>query len=344
MTRVVGIVIFLLSGLVTGLLIDGYLQVAEIQSPLETYVDPDYGPLYQPDRAFSRFNESFFLGRTNQWRTLGEGRPPRNETDELRVLLVGDSFVLGHTVFERHHFKRVMEADLEAMLGRPVTVLNFARPDFNLWNMHRYYRDFACRWDHDLALLFVAEPDLVPARQVGTELYPYSRAEGDSVVADYSFRESAAFRRARRLEPVLANLAIPRLAFNLYKVGLRGELPVVLLDKLAPRRSAPPAELSRVADTEPLPLNSQVLLRDLAADPRVTLVYNGPIAPVHRQAIADLGARPLDLEPVFNELRAAGIDPYYWPVTGRRGHWNHRTHVAVGHALAEALLATGDLP
>ncbi len=344
MRLVVGIVVFLLSGLATGLVVDAYLQVAEIQSPLETYADRDFGPLYHADRSFSRFNESFFLGSTNEWRTLGEGRPERNGNGELRILLVGDSFVLGHTVLERHHFKNVMEADLEAALGRDVVVLNFARPDFNLWNMHRYYRDFASRWDHDRALLFVGEPDLVPSRQVGTELYPISLADGDSVVADYSFRESASFARAKRLEPVLSRLAVPRLMFNLYKVGLRGELPRVVLGKLAPGPSAPPAELGRADGTEPLPDNSQALVRDLAADPRVTLVYTGPVAPRHKETVSSLGASPLDLEPVFDRLRAEGVDPYLWPVTGKRGHWNHRTHVAVGHALAADLTAAGDLP
>jgi hypothetical protein len=338
---IVGIAIFLVSGLATGLLIDGYLQAAEIQSPLETYVHPDYGPSYYPDRNFARFNESFFLGRTSAWGTLGEARPERNGNGELRVLLVGDSFVLGHTVFERHHFKRVLEADLEAALGRPVAVLNFARADFNLWNMHRYYRDFASRWDHDHALLFVGEHDLLPSRQVGSDLYPVSVAEGDSVRADYSFRQGASFKRAAQLEPVLSRFATPRLMFNLYKVGLRGELPGVILGKLAPREQAPPPELAGPQELRPLPDNTLGLLRDLAGDPRVTLVFTGPVAPERRQTIAELGVEPLDLEPVFEELRGEGLDPYFWPVTGQRGHWNHRTHIAVGEALAADLLEAG---
>ncbi|HOX26100.1 MAG TPA: hypothetical protein PLL30_08945 [Candidatus Krumholzibacteria bacterium] len=341
MRRLLAVLLFLATGLAAGLALDAWLQVAEIQCPLETYIDPAYGPAYYPDREFSRFNESFFLGGTNRWGYLGEGRPPRNESGELRILLVGDSFVLGHTVFERHHFKRVMERDLTAALGRPVAVLNFARADFNLWNMHRYYRDFASRWDHDLALLFLGEPDLVPGRQVGSSLYPFSYAAGDTVAADYSFRASGLYRQAKILEPVVSRLAVPRLAFNLYKVGLRGELPRVLFGKFAPARRAATEEEGAALVREqspPLPVNSRVLLRDLAADPRVLLVYKEPIAEAYRAAIDSLGADPADLELVFAAMRARGVDPRWWPVTHRHGHWNHAAHVEIGHALASEIL------
>jgi len=343
--RLLAVLIFAACGLVTCLGLDAWLQVAEIQCPLETYIDPAYGPAYYPDRAFSRFNEGFFLGGTNRWGYLGEGRPERNATGELRILLVGDSFVLGHTVFERHHFKRVMERDLSAALGRPVAVLNFARADFNLWNMHRYYRDFASRWDHDLALLFLGAPDLVPSLQVGSALYPFSYAAGDTVAADYSFRTSGLYRQAKRLEPVMSRLAVPRLAFNLYKVGVRGQLASVLLGKLAPARdtghedgAAPTA-----AAPAPLPRNSRVILADLVRDPRVLLVYKEPVADLYRAAIDSLGAHPCDLAPVFAELRGRGIEPRWWQVTGKLGHWNQPAHAAIGHALAGDVLARGVL-
>lgn len=334
---------FSLAGLATGLGLDAWLQTAEIQCPLETYIDPVYGPAYYPERAFSRFNESFFLGGTNAWGYLGEGRPERNETDELRVLLVGDSFVLGHTVFERHHFKRVMEQDLSGALGRPTAVLNFARADFNLWNMHRYYRDFASRWDHDLALLFVGESDLVPSGQVGSDLYPFSYAAADTVAADYTFRTSSQLRRAKRLEPVLSRLAVPRLAFNLYKLALRGKLTGILLDKLAPKRAADAQDGESKGDEpkRPLPANSRAILRDLAQDERVLLVYRGPVAEVYRVAIDSLGMDPYELAPVFDRLRQRGVEPTWWPVTRQHGHWNQETHREIGHALAREVLARG---
>jgi hypothetical protein len=337
----VGIVIFLVAGLLAGLAIDAWLQLAEVQSPLETYVHPEYGPSYYPDRAFSRFQESFFLGRINQWGYLGEGRPRENTTGELRVALVGDSWILGHTVFERHHFKRVLAADLEAALGRDVIVLNFARADFNLWNMHRYYRDLVAQWDHDLALLFVNEIDLRPTRKFMSAVYPLTVLEGDSLAADRTFVKSATYRRSRQLAPVLSRLATPRMALNLYKLAYRGKLPEILLGKLAGILEPTPAAAAALApaEPEPLPPTTLAILEDLAADARVQVVLSSALEPATREEIAAIGLKVLDLEPVLDELRSEGIDPVVWPVTGQRGHWNHATHERVGHALAAGLLA-----
>lgn len=343
MRLVVGILIFVVVGLATGLALDGWMQLAEIEGPMETYVHPKYGPSYYPNLAFSRFHEGFFLGGTNHWGFLGEGRVPRNENGELRVALVGDSFVLGHTVFERHHFKRVLEADLEAALGRPVVVLNFARADFNLLNMHRYYRDVVSQWDHDIALLFAGEADFMAGGQIGSALYPVTVASGDSVSADYSFRSTSLYRRAKRVEPVTSRLAVARLGFNVYKLAVRGRLPHILLDKLAPSPRVPDAEDGARQDPGPRPLpdGSRAVLIDLAADSRVQLVYKGPVNDVCRTAVADSGLQPFDLEPVFRTMRAEGVDPRWWPITRRLGHWNHAAHVAIGHALARDLLAGG---
>ena len=45
----------------------------------------------------------------------------------------------------------------------------------------------------------------------------------------------------------------------------------------------------------------------------------------------------VDLGAALAELEARGEDPYYWPVTKMRGHWNHATHQTIAHFVAEAL-------
>jgi hypothetical protein len=336
--------LFIAAGLVAGVAVDAWLQLAEIQSPLETYVHPDYGPAYYPDRQFSRFNEGFFLGGTNEWGYLGEGRPRRNEGDELRVLLVGDSFVLGHTVFERHHFKNRIGRELSARLNRPVVVLNFARADFHLWNMHRFYRDFVCQWDHDLALLFTNQQDLRPHRQFGGELYPVTTFDGQRLASDTSFRESGMYRQSRLLAPLISRSAITRLALNAYKLDSRGRLGEVIFDKLWPLLApTPAAAASGPPARKTLPAVSGAILRELAADPRVRVVFSGAIDPDTRAGVDSPGLRPYDIEPVLDELRDRGIEPTYWPVTRQRGHWNHTTHDAIGASLARQILDDGVL-
>ena len=323
----------------TGLVIDVWLQVAEIQSPMETYIDAEIGPAYYPNRQFARFNEGFFIGGTNEWGYLGEGRPRRNGTGEFRVLLVGDSFVLCHTVFDPHHFGHAPQRRLNEELDVPVVVLNFARADFDLWNMHRYYRDFVCQWDHDLALLFVREEDMIPRSKFSGDLYPVTVLANGELQSDYSFRETSLYRQSRLVAPVLSRSAISRLAFNTYKAANRGHLVEPMLDKLYPvlvRRSDSGSAPAHRPDPV-LPEVSRRILADLAADERVVLVLGEELSASVRASVDSLDLATCELQPTFARLQAGGIEPTYWPVSRQSGHWNHATHAAVGHDLADSL-------
>lgn len=330
------VVIFGLSFLATLVALDVYLQAAGIQTPMETRIDPRLGPTYIPNMPIVRFNEGFYLGAANRYGYMGPAVPPAREGAEKRVLLLGDSFVLGHTVLPRHHFARTMEARLGETTGGVVRVLNFGKADFNLSNMYQYYHDFAGTFDHEAALFCVDEDDLVPARQIATDLYPTVRLEGDSLVIDTSFTRGSTYRFYTRVEPLLTRSAVLRLAFNSYKMVKRGELKGVVLGRLAaPRGPAAPVAPPRLAQA--LPPLSRAILRNLAADPRNLLVTHTALSSSLREEIAATGIPVIDLCACLDSLRAAGLDPNLWPVTGLRGHWNHATHPVVARFLADEL-------
>lgn len=343
MRRMQNILIFGLTLLAALAGLDIYLQLAEIQTPMETRIDPRLGPTYIPHKHITRFNEGFFVGSANEYGYMGQAVPPRRRGAERRVLLLGDSFVLGHTVLPRHYFGRFLEARLGDATGDAVHALNFGKADFNLWNMYQYYRDFAGTFDHDVALFFVGDGDLVPARQIATDLYPVVSLQGDSLVIDRRFRHSRSFRFYRAIEPVFTNSAVLRLVFNSYKMVKRGELAAVVLDRFAPARaasaaSAAPAPAHRSVE---LPVLSRAILRELARDPRNVLVIQKSLSPELRAEVRAAGLPMIDLGACLDSLQAAGQDPYYWSITGARGHWNHATHLVIGRFLADRLLAMG---
>jgi len=338
--------------LLTLLGLDLWLQAAEIACPLENRSDPELGPVYRANVRFSRFSEGFFLGGANRWGFLGRGVPPGRERGELRILLFGDSFVLGHTVFERDHFKETLARDLAMRLGREVVVLNFARADYCLWNMHQHYVDHAGRWDHDLALFFVADGDLAPAYPADPDMYPYTEAVGDSLRINRDFRDSAKRRLYRRLEPVLTRLALPRLGYEVLKLVDTGRWRGLVLGRFAP--PADPGEAIRLGDVpgplsaaalaqpgRPFPATSRLILEDLARRGRCVAVLEWEIRPAYRDAVLASGIPTLDLAPLWAEMAAAGTDPWYWPVTGERGHWNHAAHRAMGARCAAEIVERG---
>lgn len=321
--------------------VDIYCQFAEVECPMEEKLDPRVGLLYLPNFKFSRFSEGFYLGWTNEYGCLGRGAPRQRDGKTIRILFLGDSFPLGHTVFDRHHFARGIEEVAARGAGRPVEVLNFARADFALTNEYQHYCDFASQWHPDLALFLVDQSDLDPARPASGSFYPTALVEADTLAYEYSFVHSWKAQTFQKYALILNHSVIPNLVFEFLKRRDQGELPHLFLGKLRPARPPEPTPLDNVAykdPAKPMPATTRLVLERLAHTPRVAVVLSGPTHPDYAQAVRDLGIPLVDLNPVFADLRARGIDPYYWPVTNQRGHWNQETHRAIGEALGKASL------
>lgn len=318
--------------------LDLFIQTAEIQSPMENHLVERIGLMYAPNFKFSRFSEGFFLGRTNSYGCLGKGAPQKKDPNTIRILILGDSFALGHTVFERHYFGRTIEKVVGEATGRPVEVLNFARADFSISNLYQHYVDFASQWDHDLAFFFADQTDLDPKRYASGDFYPRASVRADTLWYDYGFMTSGKAKAYLKNEPLLQHSVLPRFVFEFLKVEDRGDLPHLLLDKFVkiPPPMVAPIALDRAPD--PLPQVSRLVLEKLKEQRRVVFVLSGPTHPDYEAVVHGLGIPVLDLNPVFTELESEGVDPYYWKVTGERGHWNQATHVAIGEALGHGAL------
>ena len=325
----------------TLVVLDIYLQVAEIQTPMETRIDSELGPTYIPNKRITRFNEGFFIGGVNEFGYMGPAVPPRREEGEGRVLLIGDSYVLGHTVLPRHYFGRFLEQTLTKELGEKVLALNFGKADFNFGNMYQYYMDFAGRFDHDLALFFVGEGDLVPLGQVVSSLYPTIELLDETIVIDKNFSAGKTYRFYHVIEPLFTRSAVLRLAFNTYKVINSGSWIVVVLDKLAALGASEVAGASAEATqvSLELPRLSRAILSELAKDTRNVLVVRTVLAPELIKEIKTIGMPLIDLGGYLEALRNEGKDPDYWPVTGMRGHWNHAAHPLIANFLNEQILS-----
>lgn len=335
--------ILLFSATFIGALIalDVYLQLAEIQTPMETRIDPELGPAYIPDKKITRFNEGFFIGSVNKFGYMGPPVPPRRRGEEKRILLLGDSYVLGHTVLPRHYFGRHLEMELSQATGEEIHALNFGKADFNFGNMYQYYRDFASRFDHDLALFFVGEGDLVPMGQVVSSLYPTIELRDGIIVIDKNFSAGKTYRFYHAIEPLFTRSAVLRLAFNAYKVINSGSWIVVVLDKLAALGASEGAGASAGATrvSLDLPRLSRAILSELAKDTRNVLVVRTVLAPELIEEIKAIGMPLIDLGGYLEALRNEGMEPDYWPVTGMSGHWNHAAHPLIGEFLAGQLIS-----
>lgn len=316
---------------------EGFLQLAEIQTPMETRIDPQIGPTFIPNKKVTRFNEGFYVGSTNKYGYLGPGHSPEKQDDEIRILLLGDSYVMGMTVFTRHHFARELEKELKEYTGHKIETLNFGKSDFNLSNMYQYYHDFASRFDHDLALFFVDQGDLIPARQMDRDLYPFCFMENEELKIDYSFSQKPKFRMYQRFETVSEYSAFFRLTYNARKMVANGKLGEVALDKFSflveegkPVQKGP--KIIREAPDWTVPI-----LKELAENPKNVLVIKNELSPEALALVRESRITTVDITRALEKLETEGVDPFYWPVSGENGHWNQTAHAAIGRYLAEEL-------
>lgn len=322
--------------------LDLYLQLAEIQSPMETRIDANIGRTYIPNKRIIRFDEGFFLGSVNEFGYMGPAVPPRRRNGERRILLFGDSHVLGHTVMPRHYFGRHLEAYLHKAVGEEIHALNFGKADFSFENMYQIHVDFAGKFDHDLALFFISKEDLAPSRQFLSGLYPKVRLEGEALVIDRSFRLSRAYRVYKTLGPVLTRSAVLRLAFNSLRLTERNRWMEVVLDKLAPLVAPHKDQAAQtLKNLDKLPTLTRAILKELAKDPRNILVLHTAVGPDFLDDIRSTGIPIIELGIYLEALRAEGIDPFYYPATRLRGHWNHATHERIGGFLAQQIINRG---
>jgi len=140
--------------------------------------------------------------------------------------------------------------------------------------------------------------------------------------------------------------SVLRLAFNTYKIIDGGNWKAVVFDKLA--GAFEPAHGERSPSLVPrvspgLPGVNRAILKKLAEDPRNVLVVQTPLDPQIRAEVDSIGIPIIDLGTYLENLRSAGQDPYYWPVTGMYGHWNHAAQPLIGRFLADQVAALDKL-
>lgn len=330
--------------------VEVFLRLSGAVLPSFVRDDERFGRVLRPDMSLLFVNEGFFLGRTNAWGYLGPGPGPGPDRPdgELRVALLGDSFVEGFQILDRRHFRSRLEAALNADASRPVRVMNFGFSGFNFARAADYADAYVSRFDPDLVLFFAGIDDFV---QESTDLGPRFRAEGDSVVVDLSFRESAAFRRKLAVSAArdFSFYTLLRKCVQLVKEGKTG---LLVLEKLHPAHGAPQAETDWAgSDADaPDPAKDAVNRRLLgklgrwndSGHPRVAIVAKRPLSGRYREWIEEAGLPILDPQPALRASRERGVDPNWWPVTKRRGHWNDTGHEIIARELAAPVRALLD--
>jgi hypothetical protein len=327
---------------ITGLFFEAFLRYSGSTIPSIVRSSEAFGLLMKPDTDVVFVNEGFSLGKVNELGYLGPAYPVEKPAGAIRIALLGDSYVAGHHLFDRHHFRSLMEDQLGGVSSGDVEVLNFGFPAVNFEQMYIYHEVFIKRFSPDFVLYFIGTSSLnKPSDEVGPRL----KLEADSLRIDHSFRQSGAFARLQKLD-FLRQFSLYALLRKAKELYARGSGPEIILDKFYRlAKGSGTGKKAERGDPEEkpgrMPLNRAVvesLAKANARGPSTSIiVVRDGLPDTFLEFARSQGVLCLDPTPDLDSLAATGIDPHYWKGSQRNGHWNHYAHRVVADFLSQEL-------
>lgn len=312
------------------IVLDVFIQQAGIENTSLTRYDYTLGKIRPAEKSYIIYNEGFSLGQFNQGGYMHAYYPPRDgaEAGVLRVALFGDSYVEGFQVFQKDHFATLVEEGLQAAHpDKRIEVLNFGYSGFDIGDMYVYSQVIAAPYHPDVFVFMLSKSDL----QLNYRMTYSPRVEVDSttlqITRPYTKEKIARYNQSKALlnYSALANM------LNKARKASEQDILTKCLDKFY-QLEGPKAAVydeKSIHETDSLGTASRLILEELQGH----LVFvNRDDTPLPQSICAEvehLGIPYVDLSVPLQKLYDAGINPHYWEVTNKLGHWNKSAHRAV---------------
>lgn len=324
----------LLTVLVTFLACEVFIRTANIGSVSATEFYEDIGRGRRANLDYIYFNEGFGLNRFNEYRYIGESHPPAKENNTKRIVLLGDSYVESFQIFDRDYFGNLAENTLNSKQSDTIyQVLNFGRSGFDLGDIYAYQKTFAEKFHPDLIVYMLSAEDLT--LKYSDPLRPKTVLIHDTLTVSFDFPASE-IRAFEKTKFLTQNSGIITMINNGRKKVNKIPLASILLDKIYYWFNPIPEENYKDRGEAPLGPVTKSIITNL--DPSRTLIINRDTIPLPASFVELCkinNIRYLDLSIPLNEMKNEGVNPNYWKVTNRIGHWNHEAHRRIGKVIAD---------
>jgi hypothetical protein len=327
---------FIISLVLSFVVLDKFIALTYISNVSYNDVYEDIGRGRRAGLNFVSFNEGFSIGQFNKYRYLGPSYPPSKENGTIRIALLGDSYVEGFQVFDRNHFRNLLEAELSIKLGQKVEVMNFGRSGFDIGDMYCYNQTLVSEFNPDFSLYFISKGDLSP--KFTDPLRMKLRLTGDSLIVYKGYPEEY-IRVFNRTKKLIQYSTIFNMLNNCKKLTISEGVWPILLDKFYLVRSTN-AQMQENSKKEfNLPIITERILDEMK--PSSDIIINRDIDGMEvlfEEAIAENGLTYINLSDTLQSMKDSGIDPNYWKATKKNGHWNQEGHKAVANYIVKELL------
>ena len=321
-------------------ILEVFFRFSEVFLPSIVYDDPKLGLLRKPNARIFSINEGFGMGEVNEFGYLGPGYPKERKENTLRVALIGASMVQGLELFDRNHFRKLLEDKLSLITGKKVEVLNFGRGGIDLRGMYTTYKYISSEFHPDINLIFAGNFSFIGKDD---KPGPDYTVMGDSLIIDYSFAESSQFKQRTNYK-FLRLTSIGNLLKRGYEFYQLGSPAQFILGTLYRRPDVIPVTTppSSVEVKDAFYNINEAILNDFGKANK-----NGKISNIivmtdrypayYDEIIQKAGLPVFNLEKEFITRMKAGESLDYWKGSKMQGHWNHHGHEVVASFLFENL-------
>jgi hypothetical protein len=317
---------FIIGFTLTLLVLELFIQLSEINSTSISRNDNIRGIATKESKSFIRFNEGFYIGASNSYGYWGPAYDSVKPKNTFRIALVGDSYVEGHQVFERDHFRSLLENEFEQKNNTRTQVLNFGMSGFNLNDSYCLYMDYVKKFQPDLTLFFISNEDFTNTNSSNRR--PQCVISGDSLLIDYSFRESEEFKHRQATSWYRGKSVLLGYVFGGIIIIKNGDLPNKLFPKWIPKKENVNSLDKKIKE---LPEKEKRIVEYLTKNERVLFVGTHLLDDKIIELFHET-PNGLLLIPQLEEEKY-----HFWKVTKIKGHWNREGHKLVVKNIIETI-------
>lgn len=313
-------------------LMEMFLTEAEIIGGKFRGLDSELGLTYIPNKETLKFSEGFSFGNTNDFGYLDAMGDKRS--DEIRIALVGDSYVVGQEIMKRNHFSTKLKNEIEKVTDKVVRIMNFGMMEYDFCDAYCRYSILSKKTKPDIVFWLAEEADLNCVDNSGI---PDLVLENEELKIDYSFSKSKNFEKVKNRNGFLDQTRFWNLLASCKLLFLKNKSGEILFGKL--NKWFSPKELPKKNTETSAPKIDDRVDNILDVLPKQTfLVITKKINFDIKEITKGFDGELFFLDPEFDELRARGEDPHYWKGTKRRGHFNQDCQKIMGERFSEELI------
>lgn len=308
------------------------MSVGEIVPGKFRGFDNELGLTYLPNVNYVIFNEGFSLGNTNDFGYFDamETKP----SNEIRVALVGDSYVVGHELMRRNHFSTKLKAEIEKVTNKSVRIMNFGMVEYDFCDAYCRYENLSKKTNPDVVLWLAEEKDLNCVNNSGI---PDLILKDEKLEIDYSFSKKKKFQQIKNRKGFLDKTRLWSLLSTSKKLVQKNRASKILFGKFNNFFDSDKTKKSDFEKTEPkIDPRIDNILEVLPN--RTLLVITKEINFDIKEITKGYKGEIFFLDPEFDDLRAKGIDTHFWKGSNSRGHFNQASQKIMGERFSEELI------